>query len=202
MTGGLIAGCAGLVAHAAGLLPALALVLAQVFAVGFVPAAQAQTPSGLSAPTSAPAPTTAAGPSPRFPALGPGSTLPDSEGAARPSSPLPPGRTARCRWDLRGGWDSRGQQTDPQPNTYSARVNIRQYGNYLVAEQPGDNLTYYGICTGDRVELDAYQGDSFIGMQTGTIGANGRRIESTWVLYNPDYAAGYETLTASGRSGR
>ena len=155
--------------------------------------------TGLSSPTVAPS---AAGQGPRFPTLGPGSIVPDTEGPARPNAALPPGRTARCRWDLRGVWDSRGQQTDPVPNTYAARVLIRQYGNYLVAEQPAENITYYGVCSGDRVELDAYMGDAFVGMQTGTVGANGRRIESTWVLYNPDYAAGYETMTAVGRSSR
>ncbi|HLI27729.1 MAG TPA: hypothetical protein VKZ60_11685 [Chloroflexota bacterium] len=88
------------------------------------------------------------------------------------------------------------------PNTYGGRLLVHQYGNYLVIEQLGENLTYYGVCSGDRVELDAYQGDTFVGMQTGTVTANGRRIESTWVLYTPDYAAGYETLTAVGRAPR
>jgi len=145
---------------------------------------------------------TAIGQGPRFPTLGPGSTPPEVEGAAQPTSPLPAGRTARCRWDRRGNWESRGQQTDPAPNTYAARLNVRQYGNYLVIEQQGQNLAYYGICSGDRVELDAYLGDQFVGMQTGTVSANGRRVETTWVLYTPDYAAGYETLTAVGRQQR
>ncbi|MBX5491621.1 MAG: hypothetical protein IRZ14_10720 [Chloroflexi bacterium] len=142
------------------------------------------------------------GQGPRFPTLGPGLAPPEAEGPARPNSPLPPGRTARCRWDLRGVWESRGQQTDPVPNTYGGRLLVRQYGNYLVIEQLSENLTYYGVCSGDRVELDAYMGDTFVGMQTGTVSANGRRIESTWVLYTPDYAAGYETLTAVGRAPR
>src|SRR5215211_4321790 len=144
----------------------------------------------------------AVGQGPRFPNLGPSSQPTEAEGPARPSSPLPAGRTARCRWDLRGQWESRGQQTDPTPNSYGGRLSVRQYGNFLVVEQPAENISYYGVCSGDRVELDAYMGDSFVGMQTGTVSANGRRIESTWVLYAPDYAAGYETLTAVGRAPR
>ena len=141
----------------------------------------------------------AAGQGPRFPFLGPSAPPTDGEGPARATSPLPPGRTAPCRWDLRGAWNSRGQQTEPIANAYTARLVFRQYGNQLVGEQSADGITYYGICSGDRVELDAYSGDTFIGAQTGTVSGNGRRIESTWVLYTPEYAAGYETLTAAGR---
>jgi hypothetical protein len=139
----------------------------------------------------------AAGQGPRFPFLGPTAAQQDSEGPARDASPLPPGRTARCRWDLRGTWDSRGQQTEPNSNNYSARMQFRQYGNFLTVDQPADGITYYGVCSGDRVELDAYSGSTFVGAQTGTVSGNGRRIEATWVLYAPDYAAGYETLTAT-----
>jgi hypothetical protein len=147
---------------------------------------------------------TAAGPSlgsggqgPRFPAVGPSAAPPDSEGAPRDSSSLPAGRSARCRWDLRGVWDSRGRQTDPTANNYSGTLNVRQYGNYLIVERSGDSLTYYGVCSGDRLELDAYSGDQFVGAYTGTVSANGRRAEGTWVLYSPEYRAGYETLSAT-----
>jgi hypothetical protein len=139
----------------------------------------------------------AAGQGPRFPFLGPTTAPPDSDGPARDSSPLPPGRSARCRWDLRGTWDARGQQTEPSSNNYSARMQVRQYGNYLAVDQPAEGITYVGVCSGDRVELDAYSGSTFVGAQTGTVSGNGRRIEATWVLYAPDYAAGYETLTAT-----
>ena len=146
--------------------------------------------------------TTGAG-SPRFPSLGPSQPAPDTEGPARATSPLPPGRTQRCRWDLGGVWEGRGPQTDPTANSYATRLVVQQFGNYLAAQQPSDGITYFGVCTGDRVELDAYSGDgTYIGVQTGTVGNNGRRIESTWVLYRPDYAAGYETLTAAGRPSR
>ena len=140
-----------------------------------------------------------AGQGPRFPTFGPSIAPPEAEGPPRTTSTLPAGRGARCRWALGGAWESRGQQTDPSPNVYSARLVLRQYGNYLVGEQLGDGITYYGVCSGDRVELDAYNGDTYVGAQTGTVSANGRRIESTWVLYSPEYAAGYETLTAAGR---
>jgi hypothetical protein len=151
---------------------------------------------GLAAAQGAP------GQGPRFPQLGPSAPPPDSEGPARSTSALPPGRSAPCRWDLRGVWESRGRQTEPVQNTYTARLIFHQYGNYLVVEQPADGLTYYGICSGDRIELDAYSGDTFVGAQTGTVTGNGRRIEAAWVLYTPEYAAGYETLTATGRAAR
>jgi hypothetical protein len=155
------------------------------------------------APFVAPAPAAASGAgAPRFPALGPAQPAPDAEGPARANSPLPTGRTQRCRWDLAGIWEGRGQQTDPTSNSYATRLVVQQYGNYLAVQQPADGITYFGVCAGDRVELDAYSGDTYIGVQTGTVGNNGRRIESTWVLYRPDYAAGYETLTASGRPSR
>jgi hypothetical protein len=144
----------------------------------------------------------AAGQGPRFPFLSPTGAAPDSEGPARDASPLPPGRTARCRWDLRGSWDARGQQTDPSANNYSARMQVRQYGNYLAVDQPAEGITYVGVCSGDRVELDAYSGSTFVGAQTGTVSGNGRRIEATWVLYAPDYAAGYETLTPTSSAQR
>jgi hypothetical protein len=156
--------------------------------------AQAATPQSSGA-------TPAAG-APRFPGWGPAAAPPDSEGPARANSVLPPGRTARCRWDLAGVWEGRGQQTDPSSNSYNTRLVVQQYGNYLTAQQPADGITYYGVCSGDRVELDAYSGDTYVGAQTGTVSGNGRRIETTWVLYRPDYAAGYETLTASGRPSR
>ena len=164
----------------------------QVFAQTATPAAGATTaPSPASAP--------AAG-APRFPNLGPAQPAPDAEGPARATSALPPGRTQRCRWDLAGVWEGRGQQTDPTSNSYATRLVVQQFGNYLVAQHPSDGISYYGVCAGDRVELDAYGADgSYIGVQTGTVSGNGRRMESTWVLYRPDYAAGYETLTATGR---
>jgi hypothetical protein len=154
------------------------------------------------APFAAPAPAPRGGGAPRFPGLGPSQPAPDAEGPARATSPLPPGRTQRCRWDLAGVWEGRGQQTDPTSTSYGTRLIVQQFGNYLAAQQPSDGITYFGVCTGDRVELDAYSGDTYIGVQTGTVGNNGRRIESTWVLYRPDYAAGYETLTAAGRPSR
>lgn len=158
----------------------IGLLLALGVTLGPVDAATAQTPPGQG---------------PRFPYLGPSLPLPDAEG-------LPSGRTARCRWDLAGVWEGRGQQTDPTSRTYSTRLVVRQHGSYLVAEQSADGIAYYGVCSGDRVELDAYSGDSYVGVQTGTVSGNGRRIESTWVLYRPDLAAGYETLNATGRTQR
>jgi hypothetical protein len=160
--------------------------------------------SATTTPASAPAPAAApAAGAPRFPSLGPSQPVPDAEGPARATSALPPGRTQRCHWDLAGVWEGRGQQTDPTSNSYATRLVVQQFGNYLAAQQPSDGISYYGVCSGDRVELDAYSGDgTYIGVQTGTVGNSGRRIESTWVLYRPDYAAGYETLTATGRPSR
>src|SRR5579884_3445364 len=178
---------------------------AQVYAAdGESTFAQTTAPtSSAAAPAAAPATTAApALGAPRFPNLGPSQPAPDTEGPARANSPLPPGRTQRCRWDLAGTWEGRGQQTDPSSNSYATRLVVQQYGNYLAAQQPNDGISYYGVCSGDRVELDAYSGDTYIGVQTGTVSGNGRRIESTWVLYRPDYAAGYETLTATGRPSR
>jgi len=157
-----------------------AFLLALVLLLGQQGAVSAQAPLGQG---------------PRFPYLGPSLPMPDAE-------TLPAGRVARCRWDLAGVWEGRGQQTDPTSRTYATRLVVRQYGSYLVAEQSADGISYYGVCSGDRVEFDAYTGDSYVGVQTGTVSGNGRRIESTWVLYRPDFAAGYETLTASGRAQR
>src|SRR4051812_18971461 len=177
----------------------------QVFAQTAAPGTGA-TAVPFSAPaassSASPPPATGAG-APRFPSLGPSQPVPDAEGPSRATSALPAGRTQRCRWDLAGVWEGRGQQTDPTSNSYATRLTVQQFGNYLSVQQPSDGISYYGVCTGDRVELDAYGADgSYIGMQTGTVSGNGRRIESTWVLYRPDYAAGYETLTASGRPSR
>src|SRR5919199_1815316 len=109
------------------------------------------------------APAGAAGQGPRFPYLGPGVSPSDAEGPPRASSSLPPGRGTRCRWDLQGAWDSRGQQVDPTPRSYTAHMVFHQYGNYLMVEQTDDGLNYYGICSGDRVELDAYSADQYVG---------------------------------------
>ena len=98
-------------------------------------------------------------------------------------------------------WESSGRQTDPTANTYQAQVSFRQYGNYLTATKSGQSITYYGVCSGDRLELDAYSGDQLVGAYTGTVSGNGRRIESTWVLNSPEYSAGYETLTATAPPG-
>ncbi len=172
---------------AAALACARALALAVVIVFAAAPPALAQMPTGQD---------------PRFPYMGPSAAPPDGEGAVRPGSALPPGRSQACRWDLAGGWEGRGRQTDPAPNTYTTRLAVRQYGNFVVAEQASDGIVYYGVCSGDRIEFDAYSGDTYVGVQTGTISGNGRRIESTWVLYRPDYAAGYEMLTPSGRASR
>jgi hypothetical protein len=166
---------------------ALALVLAATLLGGSIEMAGAQVPAGQG---------------PRFPYIGPTVAPPDAAGPPSAASAPAPGRTARCRWDLAGTWEGRGQQTDPSSRDYSTRLTIRQFGNYLIADQSSDGVTYFGVCSGDRVELDAYSGDAYVGAQTGTVSGNGRRIESTWVLYRPDYAAGYETLTGSGRAGR
>jgi len=194
-----------LAGHGSGWAQTLAPDGGQIFAQTAAPGPGTSTTpfAAGAAPAAAPAPATGAAGAPRFPSLGPAQPLPDTEGPARANSPLPPGRTQRCRWDLAGAWEGRGQQTDPSSNSYNTRLVVQQFGNYLVAQQLSDGISYYGVCTGDRVELDAYAGDgSYIGVQTGTVSGNGRRIESTWVLYRPDYAAGYETLTATGRPSR
>ncbi|HEY7059843.1 MAG TPA: hypothetical protein VII06_00080 [Chloroflexota bacterium] len=196
-----------------GLAPAIALALGLLLAASGAGTAQTLGSDGeplfaqsvaAQAATAAPAPASAAGAGqPRFANLGPGQPAPDVEGPPRATSVMPPNRTQRCRWDLAGAWEGRGQQTDPSSNSYNTRLVVQQFGNFLVAQQPADSLAYYGVCSGDRVEFDAYSGDgTYIGVQTGTVSSNGRRIESTWVLYRPDYAAGYETLTASGRPSR
>jgi hypothetical protein len=81
-------------------------------------------------------------------------------------------------------------------------VNFQQFGSQLIVEQPSEGLTYFGVCTGDRLELDAYSGETHVGAQVGTVSADGRRIETTWVLYRPEAAAGYGTFSAAGRSTR
>lgn len=178
--------CAGANGRAATCRTLLALLTVLVLGLAVAPA-HAQMPPGQG---------------PRFPYLGPTQPFPEAESTTRTPGALPPGRTQGCHWNLAGIWEGRGRQTDPVPNTYTTRLVIRQAGSYVLAEQPADGITYYGVCSGDRLELDAYSGDTYIGVQTGTISANGRRIESTWVLYRPDYAAGYETLNAVGRTSR
>ncbi len=165
--------------------------------LGSPAAAWAQAPTATPTTTSATPTLLSGGQGPRLPFIGPSTPPPDPEGPPRDTSTLPPGRTARCRWDLRGAWEVSGRQTDPSASTYRAQLNLRQYGNYLTADKSGQAITYYGVCSGDRVELDAYSGDQLVGAYTGTVSGNGRRIESTWVLYTPDYSAGYETLTAA-----
>jgi hypothetical protein len=139
---------------------------------------------------------------PRVPFLGPSSPPTEPQGPARETSAVPSGRSARCRWDLGGTWDGSGQQTEPTSRAYSSRVVIRQFGSQLVADQSAESITYYGVCSGDRIELDAYNGETLIGALVGTMSSDGRRIEATWVLNRPEYAAGYQTLTAAGRSSR
>lgn len=178
------------------------MLVALVALLGVPAAARAQTPTATSTQTTV-TPTVVVptllpgGQGPRSPFFGPAAAPPDSEGPPRDSSTMPPGRAARCRWDLRGAWDANGRQTDPTANTYQAQLTFRQYGNYLMAVKSNQAITYYGVCSGDRLELDAYSGDQLVGAYTGTVSGNGRRIESTWVLYSPEYSAGYETLTAA-----
>jgi hypothetical protein len=129
-----------------------------------------------------------------------------------PPAPYPsPDRWGGCNYDLRGSWQIVGRQTDPYDFNYQAQINVRQYRNWLQIDQPGDNLSYYGICRGDDVELDVYAGGRFVGYEDATVswGNNGRspwssnsspwaprnsgRVRATWTSFAAGYATGSET---------
>ena len=89
------------------------------------------------------------------------------------AAPAPPNRWAGCDYDLRGSWQVSGTQTSPSQYPYSARINVRQYQNWLHIEQPQDGVSYYGVCRGDQMQLDVYQNGQFVGYQDGSIGLSG-----------------------------
>src|SRR5438309_677881 len=108
----------------------------------------APAPSAPSArPDAGPgAPSTRAAPAPyAAPAPGP-----------NPAAPAPPNRWAGCDYELRGSWQISGTQTSPSQYPYSARINVRQYQNWLQIDQPQDGVSYYGVCRGDQMQLDVY----------------------------------------------
>jgi len=169
---------------------------------------------------------------PRFP-FGPGQAAPEAEGppssSAAPSAPgqgpfaapVPGGRArpefapapapdrGGCNYDLRGGWNVDGRQTDPWDYRYDSNIQVRQYRNWLQIEQPSDGVSYYGVCRGNQIELDVYFHGRFIGYQDGTIGGNnggggggrwwggggesGLRVRSEWSTFSPSFATGRET---------
>ncbi len=202
----------------------IALLAAAVAAASSIPAF-AQTP-----------PSTDQGP--RFSEWGPGQPPPAPEGPAGGEGParapevapgpggrapqpflappdFEPGRPAPDRWggcnyDLRGSWRILGRQTHPYPFTYQAWVHVRQYRNWLHIEQPDDNLSYYGICRGDTIELDVYSGGRFVGYEDGVVswggarwgpsagvprvpGSRALRVRADWVSFFGDLATGTET---------
>jgi hypothetical protein len=126
-----------------------------------------------------------------------------------PPAPYPsPDRWGGCNYDLRGSWQIVGRQSDPYDFNYQAQINVRQYRNWLQIDQPGDNLSYYGICRGDSIELDVYAGGRFVGYEDATVswGNSGRspwlspggprnsgRVRATWTSFAAGYATGNET---------
>jgi hypothetical protein len=90
-----------------------------------------------------------------------------------PAVPAPPNHWAGCDYDLRGSWQVSGTQTSPNQYPYLARINVRQYQNWLQIDQPQDGVSYYGVCRGDQMQLDVYQNGQFVGYQDGSIGSSG-----------------------------
>ena len=147
-------------------------------------------PGAVPAPYSAPGPYAAPAPPPEF-------------------LPAPPDRWDGCTYDLRGSWQLSGRQTDPYPFSYSSWIHVRQFRNWLQIEQPEDNLSYYGVCHGDRIELDVYSAGRFVGYEDGVVSwsssptawgrfstgprARGMRVRAEWTSFFGGYASGRET---------
>jgi hypothetical protein len=128
-----------------------------------------------------------------------------------PPAPYPgPDRWGGCNHDLRGSWQISGRQTDPYDFGYQAQIYVRQYRNWLQIDQPGDNLSYYGTCRGDEIELDVYVGGRFVGYEDGVVGwgggrspwssssspwapGNTGRVRATWTSFAAGFATGHET---------
>jgi hypothetical protein len=147
---------------------------------------------------------------PRFGTWGPGAAPPAAEvgpsaglGAPSPAAPGPqapgpgvPPPWGGCNWNLSGGWRVTGSQTTPWNYTYTARVQVYQYGNWLRIDQPEDNVSYYGRCNGNTIELDVYSGGRFTGYEYGTVQAGPyggeQRVHARWRQYTPGLTAGRE----------
>ncbi|HLH23094.1 MAG TPA: hypothetical protein VK066_11255 [Chloroflexota bacterium] len=163
-----------------------------------------------------------AAPAPEGPAGGDvaPNAAPGTQGDARPgpsAAPAPgyapglppaPDRWGGCNYDLRGTWQIVGRQTDPYGFNYQAQINVRQYRNWLQIDQPSDNLSYYGICRGDDIQLDVYANGSFVGYEDGTVSwgrasrspwnsnpwaPNSGRVRASWTSFAAGYATGNET---------
>ena len=129
--------------------------------------------------------------------------------AARPRSRPAQGRSAPpyhapapnwwggCNYDLRGNWRITGTQTQPYRYTYTAAIQVRQYGPWLQITQPEDNISYYGRCTGHSIQLDVYSGGRFIGYEIGTVSVSGpgweMSMRAVWAEFTPSYIAGHAT---------
>ncbi len=141
---------------------------------------------------------------PQFGNWGPGMSPPDQEGVelATPQAngfmPLPsyggqdsaavapyggvaPTRLyGGCDYDLRGWWWNDGRQTSPSNTPYFMSVYVRQYRTWIQALQD-DGTGYYGQCIGSRLNFDIYQGNQYVGRQTGTV------TGSSWIYPVPLY---------------
>jgi hypothetical protein len=152
----------------------IALALAVSAAVGLTPAATTAQ-SGPQFPNWGPgmAPPDQEGPDPSVPSSssgGSGSAAPNG-GAAPYAAPAPgvaPLYPSGCPYDLRGTWRNDGQYSSGGYRAYSATVYVRQYRSWIQAQQD-DGTSYYGRCSGDRLQFDMYHGSRYIGSQSGTI---------------------------------
>jgi hypothetical protein len=145
--------------------------------------------------------TWAPGAPPPSPEVGPsGGLAAPGPAAPGPQAPAPgygvPSAWGGCNWNLSGGWRVTGSQTTPWNYTYTARVQVRQYGSWLQIDQPEDNVSYYGRCFGNSIELDVYSGGRFTGYENGTVQAGQYggepRVHVTWRQYAPGLTAGKE----------
>jgi hypothetical protein len=144
---------------------------------------------------------------PGFPGSSPYAAPPAFPGPALPPAP---DRWGGCNYDLRGNWQISGRQTDPYPFSYSSWVQVRQFRNWLQIDQPEDNLSYYGVCRGDYIELDVYAGGRFVGYEDGVVSGNSgggtpwsrmgfnprwgsTRIRAEWTSFFGGFASGRET---------
>jgi hypothetical protein len=118
-------------------------------------------------------------------------------GYAAPGPQVPPPNWGGCNWNLSGPWRITGTQTTPWNYTYTARINVIQFGSWLQIQQPEDNIAYYGRCNGNTINLDVYSGGQFIGYEQGTLRggpySGDQRVKAHYTTWVPGFTRGNET---------
>jgi hypothetical protein len=110
---------------------------------------------------------------------------------------VPPPNWGGCNWNLSGPWRITGSQSTPWNYTYTARINVMQFGPWLQIQQPEDNIAYYGRCNGNTINLDVYSGGQFIGYEQGTLHggpySGDQRVKANYTTWVPGFTRGKET---------